>query len=80
MITIKEKLLVNGDVELIASHKNLKCKIESTFYKSESKLGSWIGGGDDWSENFEFCDTLKMAKELVLKDIKQFALFAESNL
>lgn len=66
--------------KLKATCKTLRCSLEATFYEAELKLGTWIGGGDDWTEHFEDCFSLKMARTLLKNEMKNFMNLAESKL
>jgi hypothetical protein len=70
----------NGNTTLRVEYAPLRCNLEATFYAQDKKLGTWIGGGDDWVEDFEPCDSLPEARNLLTKTMLNFMTIADSTL
>ena len=69
-----------GNTKLKAEYEPLRCRLEATFYPEKQQLGTWIGGGDDWVEDFSPCLTLSEARNMLTKQMLSFMKIAEGNL
>lgn len=79
MIVLTESS-VKGNIKLNAEYSPLRCKLEAMFYPEKRQLGTWIGGGDDWVEDFEPCATLSDARKILTNQMLHFMKIAEANL
>ena len=69
-----------GTYLLKAEYSPLRCRLEATFYPETQQLGTWIGGGDDWVEDFSPCPTLSEARKLLTNQMLQLMKLAEGAL